>query len=211
MRRTLVTALSTVLLGAAFFAAASPVAEAQTSSRRQTTTQAQTATNAGAYSRVKAFVDDETFLVARLDLAQIDLEALDKTATKIFVETLERQEFDANSIKSARREFNQTFNAVKKFAEPKLAQFRDEMGLREVYFVVPRSDEPDWFVYAPLASSKRAAVSLFAAAFAPSAPFEVGSGLAFGTAKFNADYFKRFQAGPNPKLEAFLAESTATL
>ena len=213
MRRTLVNALSTVLLGAAFFAAASPVSEAQTSARRQARpqTQAQTATNAGAYSRVQAFVDADAFLVARLDLAQIDLNALDKTATKIFVETLERQEFDANSIKSARREFNQTFNAVKKFAEPKLAQFRDEMGLREIYFVVPRSDEPEWFVYAPLASSKRAVASLFLAPFAPSTPFEVGSGVAFGTKKFNAAYFERFQASPNPKLEAFLGESTATL
>ena len=211
MRRTLVNALSTVLLGAAFFAAASPVSEAQTSARRQTRPQAQTATNAGAYSRIEAFVDGDSFLVARLDLAQIDLNALDKTATKIFVETLERQEFDANSIKSARREFNQTFNAVKKFAEPKLAQFRDEMGLREIYFVVPRSDEPEWFVYAPLASSKRAAASLFLTPFAPSTPFEVGSGVAFGTKKFNAAYFERFKSAPNPKLEAFLAESTATL
>lgn len=213
MRRNFVNALSTVLLGAAFFAAASPVSEAQTSLRRQTRPQAQTqtATNAGAYSRVKAFVDADAFLVARLDLAQIDLNALDKTATKIFVETLERQDFDAESIKSARREFNQTFNAVKKFAEPKLAQFRDEMGLREIYFVVPRSDEPEWFAYAPLASSKRAAVSLFLATFAPSTPFEVGSGVAFGTKKFNAAYFERFKSAPNPKLEAFLAESTATL
>ena len=211
MRRTLVNALSTVLLGAAFFAAASPVSEAQTSARRQTRPQAQTATNAGAYSRIEAFVDGDSFLVARLDLAQIDLNALDKTATKIFVETLERQEFDANSIKSARREFNQTFNAVKKFAEPKLAQFRDEMGLREIYFVVPRSDEPEWFAYAPLASSKRAAASLFLTTFAPSTPFEVGSGVAFGTKKFNAAYFERFKSAPNPKLEAFLAESTATL
>lgn len=212
MRRTLVTALSTVLLGAAFFAAASPVAEAQTSLRRQTQTTPQTAApKTNAYSRIKAFVDDETFLVARLDLAQIDLEALDKTATKIFVETLERQKFDANAIKTARREFNQTFNAVKKFVEPKLAQFREEMGLREVYFVVPRSTEKEFFVYAPLAKSKRAAVLELVAPFAPSTPFEVGSGLAFGTKKFDADYFKRFKAGPNPKLEAFLAESTATL
>ncbi|MBR2005145.1 MAG: hypothetical protein IJ991_13325, partial [Thermoguttaceae bacterium] len=190
MRRILVNALSTVLLGAAFFAAASPVSQAQTPARRQAQTPTRTATNAGAYSRVKAFVDADAFLVARLDLAQIDLNALDKTATKIFVETLERQEFDANSIKSARREFNQTFNAVKKFAEPKLAQFRDEMGLREIYFVVPRSDEPEWFVYAPLASSKRAAASLFLTPFAPSTPFEVGSGVAFGTKKFNAAYFE---------------------
>ena len=213
MRRTLVNALSTVLLGAAFFAAASPVSEAQTSSRRQTrtATQTQSATNAGAYSRIKAFVDGDSFLVARLDLAQIDLKALDRTAMKIFVETLERQDFDANSIAAARREFNQTFNAFQKFAEPKLAQFRDEMGLREVYFVVPRANEPEWFVYAPLAKSKRAAVSLFAGTFAPSTPFEVGSGVAFGTAKFNAGYFERFQSAPNPKLEAFLAESNATL
>ncbi|MBQ6829264.1 MAG: hypothetical protein IJO46_14740, partial [Thermoguttaceae bacterium] len=211
MRRTLVNALSTVLLGAAFFAAATPVANAQTAARRQTTTQTPNATNAGAYSRVKTFVDGDTFLVARLDLAQIDLNALDKTATKIFVQSLERQGFDASSIAATRREFNQSFNAFKKFAEPKLAQFRDEMGLREVYFIVPRASEPEWFVYAPLASSKRAAASLFLTPFAPSTPFEVGSGVAFGTAKFTPDYFKRFKAAPNAKLEAFFAESTATL
>lgn len=213
MRRNLVNALSTVLLGAAFFAAASPVSDAQTPLRRQTRpqTQAQTAPKTNAYSRIKAFVDDETFLVARLDLTQIDLEALDKTVTKIFIETLERQGFDAGSIKTARREFNQTFNAVKKFAEPKLTQIREETGLREVYFVVPRSTEKEFFVYAPLAKSKRAAVLELVAPFAPSTPFEVGSGVAFGTQKFAASYFERFQAKPNPKLEAFLAESTATL
>ena len=215
MRRNFVNALSTVLLGAAFFAAASPVSEAQTPARRQAQTQTQaqtpTATNAGAYSRIKAFVDADVFLVARLDLAQIDLEALDRTASKIFVETLELQGFDANSVKSARREFNQTFNAIKKFAEPKLARFRDEMGLREVYFVVPRSNEPEWFVYAPLAKSKRAAATRFALTLAPSAPFEVGSGVAFGTSKFTADYFQRFKATPNSKLEAFFADSNATL
>ncbi len=211
MRRTLVNALSTVLLGAAFFAAASPVSQAQTPARRQAQTSTRTATNAGAYSRVKAFVDADAFLVARLDLAQIDLDALDKAVAQTFVATLERQGFDAGSIKTARREFNQTFDAIKKFAEPKLAQIREEMGLREVYLIVPRSTEPDYFVYAPLAKSKRAAVLALAAPFAPSQPFEVGSGVAFGSPKFNADYFKRFKATPNPKLETFLAESTATL
>ncbi|MBQ9800406.1 MAG: DUF1559 domain-containing protein [Thermoguttaceae bacterium] len=211
MRRNLVNALSTVLLGAAFFAAASPVSEAQPTLRRQAQAQTQTAPKTNAYSRIKAFVDGDAFLVARLDLTQIDLEALDKTVTKIFIETLERQDFDAGSIKTARREFNQTFNAVKKFAEPKLTQIREETGLREIYFVVPRSTEKEFFVYAPLAKSKRAAVLELVAPFAQNEAFEVGSGVAFGTKKFNAAYFERFQATPNPKLESFLGESTATL
>ncbi|MBR4833346.1 MAG: DUF1559 domain-containing protein [Thermoguttaceae bacterium] len=219
MRRTLVNALSTVLLGAAFFAAATPVVDAQFPSRRSTATQApaqtktttQTAPKTDAYSRIKAFVDADAFLVARLDLTQIDLDALDKTATKIFVETLERQEFDAAAIKTARREFNKTFNAVKELGSEKLAQIREETGLREIYFVVPRSTEREFFVYAPLAKSKRAGVLELVAPFARNGAFEIGSGVAFGTPKFNADYFKRFQAKPNPRLAEYLAASTATL
>ena len=224
MRRNVFTALSTVLLGAAFFAAASPVAQAQTSFRRQpqTTTQSarptarpaaatQTATNAGAYARVKNFVDADALLVARLDLAQLDLDALDRSFSKFAVDSFAAQGFDATSLKEIRRELNKSVKALKETATPLLDGFRQERGLREVYLIVPRADEPEYFVYAPLAKSKRAAVVEFAATFAPNPPFEVGSGVVFGTKKFDADYFKRFKATPNPKLEAFFAESNATL
>lgn len=216
MRRNFVAALSTALLGAAFFAAATPVVDAQTSPRRQASTSTQrqptsTAPKTDAYSRIQAFVDDETFLVARLDLTQIDFDALDKTATKIFVETLERQKFDASAIKTARREFNKTFNAVKEIGSAELARIREERGLREIYFVVPRSTDREGFVYAPLARSKRADFLELVASTARREAFEVGSGVAFGNSKFNADYFKRFSSKPNPRLAEFLADSTATL
>ncbi len=213
MRRNIAAALSTALLGAAFFVAATPVVDAQlpTQAKTPAKTTPPSAPKTNAYSRVRAFVDDETFLVARLDLTQIDFETLDKTATKIFVETLQRQEFDAAALKTARREFNKTFNAVKELGAAKLAQFREETGLREIYLVVPRSTEKEFFVYAPLAKSKRAAAMELVAPFAPNEAFEVGSGVAFGTSKFNADYFKRFQAKANPRLEEYFAASTATL
>ena len=224
MRRNVFTALSTVLLVAAFFAAASPVAQAQTSFRRQsqTTTQSakptarpaaatQTATNAGAYARVKNFVDADALLVARLDLAQLDLDALDRSFSKFAVDAFAAQGFDATSLKEIRRELNKSVKAFKETATPILDGYRQDRGLREVYLIVPRADEPEYFVYAPLAKSKRAAVVEFAATFAPNPPFEVGSGVVFGTKKFDADYFKRFKATPNPKLEAFFAESNATL
>ncbi len=222
MRRNVFTALSTVLLGAAFFAAASPVAQAQTPPRRQAQTQTaktaprsaaapQTATNAGAYARVKNFVDADAVLVARLDLAQLDLDALDRSFSKFTVDSFAAQGFDATSLKEIRRELNKSIKALKETATPFLDDFRQERGLREVYLIVPRADEPEYFVYAPLAKSKRAAAVALAAPFAPNPPFEVGSGVVFGTKKFDADYFKRFKATPNPKLEAFLAESNATL
>ncbi|MBQ7815447.1 MAG: DUF1559 domain-containing protein, partial [Thermoguttaceae bacterium] len=222
MRRNVFTALSTVLLGAAFFAAASPVAQAQTPTRRQAQPQTaktaprsadapQTATNAGAYARVKNFVDADAVLVARLDLAQLDLDAIDKTFSKFFVDSFAAQGFDATSLKEIRRELNKSVKAFKETAAPLLDGYRQDRGLREVYLIVPRADEPEYFVYAPLAKSKRAAVVELAAPFAPNPPFEVGSGVVFGTKKFDADYFKRFKATPNPKLEAFLAESNATL
>lgn len=89
MRRNIANALSAALLGAAFFAAATPVSQAQTALRRQSQTATQSAStvaksaaatppasNAGAYARVKNFVDADAVLVARLDLAQLDLDAI---------------------------------------------------------------------------------------------------------------------------------------
>ena len=224
MRRNIANALSAALLGAAFFAAATPVSQAQTALRRQSQTATQSAStvaksaaatppasNAGAYARVKNFVDADAVLVARLDLAQLDLDAIDKSFSKFFVDSFAAQGFDATSLKEIRRELNKFAKAFKETATPLLDSFREERGLREAYLIVPRASEPEYFVYAPVAKSKRAAVVALATPFAPNAPFEVGSGVVFGTKKFDADYFKRFKATPNPKLEAFLAESNATL
>ncbi len=212
MRRNIFNALSTVLLGAAFFAASTAVAPsalAQDATQNSPTQAA--ASDSGAYARVQPYVDAETFAVARLDLAQLDLDALGDKLTEFFTESAKIRGYDADALADCLAEFKTALSGAKKLAREPLALAREEFGLSEIFLVVPSLDAPGFFAFVPLDASKRERVAEFVADETPFEPLEIDGGLIVGTPNFDADYFADFDAAPNPKLEAFLNGSTATL
>ncbi len=215
MRRNIFAALSTALLGAALFVAptVAPSALAQDASfdDAPSALAQDAATNSGAYARIQPYVDAETFAVVRVAPAQLDLDALDAKLTEVFTEAAKIRGYDDEALADCLAEFKATLAGAKKFAREPLAIVRQEFGLSEIFFVYPRLDAQGFFAYVPLDAAKRDRLAELLEDETPFEPFEVDGGLIVGTPNFDADYFENFEASPNPKLEAFLNGSDATL
>ncbi|MBQ2788174.1 MAG: DUF1559 domain-containing protein [Thermoguttaceae bacterium] len=203
MRRNLLAVLAPVFLGAAIFAAPTlaPSAFAQDAKQPSAATAAAPSAD-DVYARIAPYVDAETFAVARLDLASLDLAAVAKTLNDAFAKT--PQNADPDAAQAFQTGLDGLVRALDDLR-------REALGSGELFVVVPRSNAPQFFAILAVDEAKRDAVAKeLAYLTSPLKPFEIDGGLAFGTPNFDAEYFANFQAAPNPKTQALLNGSTAT-
>ncbi len=163
----------------------------------------------GAYSRVAPFVNNETFLVVRLDLDSLNEEAVGATFNEIFTGFLKERGFDKNALNASNREFKKTLEIIK--SEYKTAlELRDALGIREI-FLLMQKQIGSLRIIVPLSSSQRASMVQLSSQI-PSeigvTVSEVSNGVCLTLNKeLDADIYKDFKAETNATLKSFLTET----
>lgn len=159
-----------------------------------------------------AFVDSETALVVRVDLAQIDLDRLSEYLVQNFAQALQYRGFDQNSVLKTTREFKLTVAAGKDALQPFVDRARQEFGLQEAIYITQQLGAFDSNrVVVPLSAAKRAGLKPLVDGFAASARTTVEeTKTAFVLAPAipgAAEYYAKFKPSANQRLETFLRET----
>ena len=163
-----------------------------------------------AYSRVAPYVNNDTFLVVRIDLDSLDIEKFGSSLSEIFNSYMKERGFDRNSVNATNREFKKTLNVVKEEGEFVLA-LRDVVGVRELFLVMQKQNGA-FRIVTPMASAQREQyIQNFSEKFPDLAISEVNNGVCIDSDKDLADsVYKNFKAEQNVKLKDFLAGSAGS-
>ena len=162
-----------------------------------------------AYSRVEDQVNDKTFLVVRLDLTAISSETLAKTLDSVYVQFMKERGFNAEKIKTGRREFHGAIEALVQNLEA-FEQYRDALGVREIFLVVQNQTDDSARIIIPGSQRELEAKVAAFQAMTPFKPIKVAKGCAFALdPEKDAAIYKDFKSAPNAGLKRFY-QSEAT-
>ncbi len=165
-----------------------------------------------AYSRVEDPVNDKTFLVVRFDLASINSETLAKTLDEVYVKFMKERGFNAEKVKTGRREFHAAVDALVQNIEA-LEQYRDALGVREVFFIAQNQADDSARLFIP--GSQRELETKMAAlqAITSLEPIKVAKGFALApNPEKDAEIYKNFKPAPNQPLKRFFqSEATGSI
>ncbi|MGI6401451.1 MAG: hypothetical protein ACOX0A_04985 [Thermoguttaceae bacterium] len=101
-----------------------------------------------AYDRIEDYVNNQTFLVVRIDLTEIDPNALSNTLESVYVNFLNERGFSDTRISSSRREFRAALNNMDEVVEVG-QQYRDTFGIREIFIVMQTLDPASVRIFIP--------------------------------------------------------------
>lgn len=127
------------VISSILFSSSSVWAQTRQTSSKKTNAVTTTKTDV-ALSSIAPFVNDKTLFVAKVNLDNIDLEALGTTTEKLFVQTLEQLGFSASSIKDCSKEFHKTIEAVKSDQSLQLNEVKAQLGITEAYYIIQSID-----------------------------------------------------------------------
>lgn len=162
-----------------------------------------------AYSRVASYVNNDTFLVVRIDLDSIDEEKMCATYNDIFIGFLKERGFDRNAINASNREFRKTL-AVIKSKYGKILNIQEQFGVREAFLVMQKQIDSARVIL-PLSIDQRQAILQTASLIFSNQGIyisEVANGVCFTYNKqLDVNIYKDFKSETNIRLKTFLANS----
>lgn len=172
-----------------------------------------------ATASISPFINKDTLAVVRVNLENVDFDQLTKTVDGIAATALKNLGYDAASVAKVDAELAKTFAALAEDGKTQLAQFRQNLGASEAFFVVQSSKGEGAALLVPVANLKAdqletltanvktaAKARGLAAAVYQKSFLVVASDLkAFG------GYYKKFKPGENRKIESFFKENDRAL
>jgi hypothetical protein len=163
-----------------------------------------------AYSRIAPYVNNDTFLVVRIDFASLDAEQFGASWNEMFTGYMKERGFEKSSINAVNREFRKTLEVVKKEATDILA-IREAIGVHELFFVMQKQSA-SFRIIAPLTSEQQAQFNqMLTNQFPELVVSETDDCILIDSDQnLETNTYRYFKPEPNTKLTDFLSSSAGS-